>query len=267
MRRTPAVAGRFYGGNAGQLAAEVSQFVVSGMKRQKVLGAVSPHAGLMYSGRVAGMLYSSIAMPETFILLGPNHHGQGANMAIMSSGEWEIPSAVFKIDEGLAVDMLESMPMLTEDGLAHAYEHSIELQLPFLAEAAGKIKIVPVVIGQATIEECAAAGRGMAAAIRKSGREVVIIASSDMSHYVEDAVAREMDGQAIKKILDLDPEGLYSTVVGKGITMCGFIPATIMLYAALELGATDTRLIKYATSGEVNREFDRVVGYVSITVK
>ena len=267
MRRQPAVAGRFYGGNAGQLAAEVLHFAVKGMVRHKVIGAVSPHAGLMYSGRVAGMLYSSIVMPETFIMLGPNHHGQGANMAIMSSGEWEIPSAIFRIDEELAADMLESMPMLTVDAEAHTYEHSIELQLPFLAEEADKVKIVPVVIGQATLEECAAAGRGMAAAIKKSGREVVIIASSDMSHYVEDAVAREQDGLAIKKILDLDPEGLYTTVADKGITMCGVIPATIMLYAALELGATDTRLVKYATSGEVNREFESVVGYTSITVR
>jgi MEMO1 family protein len=267
MKRMPAVAGRFYGGHPGQLAEEVAHFTYKATMRSKIIGALSPHAGLMYSGNVAGPLYSSIVMPETFIILGPNHSGSGPNMAVMSSGEWLIPTAVFNIDNELAASMLENMPMLTEDSQAHASEHSIEVQLPFMAYAADKIKIVPVVCGHVSLEDCAAAGKGIAAAIKKTGRDVVIIASSDMSHYVVDAVAREKDGLAIKKILDLDPEGLYSTVVGEGISMCGFIPATIMLYAALALGADDSQLIKYATSGEVSGDYESVVGYASITVK
>jgi MEMO1 family protein len=266
MRRQAAVDGKFYGGNPMQLAAEVAQYTIRA-PRSRIIGAVSPHAGLMYSGRVAGILYSMIELPETFIFLGPNHHGQGAAMSIMSSGEWEIPTAIFRIDNELGAHMLESMPMLREDADAHTFEHSIEVQLPFIADAADKCKIVPVVTGQITPEECAAAGIGLAAAIKKSGRNVAIIASSDMSHYLQDCVAREQDGLAIKKMLDLDPAGLYATVAKEGITMCGVIPATIMLYAALELGATETRLLKYMTSGEVNHDFESVVGYVSLTVK
>jgi AmmeMemoRadiSam system protein B len=267
MKRMPAVAGKFYGGHPRQLAEEVASFTYKATMRRRIIGAISPHAGLMYSGQVAGAMYSSIEMPETFIILGPNHAGSGPDMAVMSSGEWQIPIALFNIDSELAASMLENMPKLTEDPQAHALEHSIEMQLPFLAYDADKIKIVPVVVGHMSLEDCAAAGKGMAAAIKKTGRNAVIIASSDMSHYVNDAEARTKDGLAIGRILDLDPAGLYSTVVSEAISMCGFLPAVIMLYAAIELGAADTQLIKYATSGEISGDYERVVGYVSITVK
>jgi MEMO1 family protein len=267
MRRLPAVAGKFYGGHPAQLAEEVAQCSFQAPGRAKVIGAVSPHAGLMYSGRVAGSIYSSIVMPKTFIIIGPNHTGLGPDMSVMSSGEWLIPTAVFKIDEELGKSMLENMPMLTEDIEAQTQEHSVEMQLPFIAYAAGQLGIVPVVAGDMTLEECAAAGKGMAAAIKKTGRDVVIIASSDMSHYVRDDIARETDGLAIKKILDLDPDGLYSTVVGNRISMCGLIPVTIMLYAALELGATESALLRYATSGETSNDYDSVVGYAGLIVR
>jgi AmmeMemoRadiSam system protein B len=267
MKRSPAVAGRFYSGGAGQLTKEVEQYTIRDAARDKVIGAVSPHAGLMYSGHVAGALYSSIAFPKTFLILGPNHTGRGAAMSIMSAGEWEIPSAIFSIDENLSRRLSENIPLLAEDMQAQMYEHSIEVQLPFISHAADKCMIVPVMIGHVSIEECVLAGKGIASAIREVGYDVVIIASSDMSHYENDADARRLDGMAIKKVMDLDPAGLYSTVVKEGITMCGFIPATIMLYAAIELGAKEARLVKYATSGEVSGDFDRVVGYAGITIK
>jgi MEMO1 family protein len=268
MRRLPAVAGKFYEGNPRQLVDEVTQYTYKTRERTRIIGAIAPHAGLMYSGSVAGTIYSSITIPETFVIIGPNHSGVGADMAVMSSGEWQIPVAIFGIDQELAASMLKHMPMLTEDEQAHIDEHSIEVQLPLIAAHAHEnLKIVPVVVKRASLEECAAAGKGLAAAIKETGRDTVIIASSDMSHYVRDDIARETDGQAIRKIVDLDPEGLYTTVVREGITMCGFMPATIMLYAALELGATDAYLLKYATSGEVSGDYDSVVGYVAITIK
>jgi MEMO1 family protein len=268
MRRLPAVAGQFYDGNPKQLAEQVARYTYKTRRPSKIIGAISPHAGLMYSGAVAGTLYSSIIIPETIVIIGPNHGGVGPNLAIMSSGEWQIPVAVFTIDAELAASMLENMPMLKEDSQAHASEHSIEVQLPLIAAHAHEnFQIVPVVAGHLSLEDCAAAGKGLAAAIRKTGRDVAIIASSDMSHYLNDAEARQKDGLAIGKILELDPEGLYTTVAREGITMCGVVPATIMLYAALELGATDAYLLKYATSGEVSNDFGRVVGYAAITVK
>jgi len=268
MKRLPAVAGKFYDGNPQRLAQQIAQYTYKAARRRKIIGAVSPHAGLMYSGAVAGSLYSSIVIPETFVIIGPNHTGVGSDLAVMSAGEWEIPVATYVIDDELAASMLKNMPMLTEDSQAHTYEHSIEVQLPLIAaHGHDSLRFVPVVAGRLSLEDCAAAGKGLAAAIKETGRDTVIVASSDMSHYVNDAEARQKDGLAIKRILELDPEGLYKTVAHEGISMCGVIPATIMLYAALELGAEDTYLVKYATSGDVSGDFERVVGYAAITVK
>lgn len=267
MKRLPAVAGQFYHGNAVQLKRQVEQYIVKEASREKVIAALSPHAGLMYSGPVAGAVFSSIRVPRTFILLGPNHSGFGPDMSIMSSGEWEIPTATFGIDEELGRRIKEKVPRIIEDTQAHMYEHSLEVQLPFIAYTPDECRILPITFMRASLKECAAAGRGIAEAIREAEYDVVIVASSDMSHYEQDAVARRLDNLAIKEVLDLNPEGLYSTVLRERITMCGFIPATIMLYAARELGAAEARLVKYATSGEVSGDFDRVVGYAGIIIK
>ena len=186
---------------------------------------------------------------------------------MMSSGEWEIPTATFGIDDELARRIKEKVPFIVEDSQAHIYEHSLEVQLPFIAYSSDNCQILPITFMRATIDDCAAVGRGIADAIRASGDEVVIVASSDMSHYEPDAVARKHDKLAIDEILALNPEGLYSIVMREKISMCRLIPATVMLYAALELGAGEARLIKYATSGEVSGDFDRVVGYAGIIIK
>jgi AmmeMemoRadiSam system protein B len=267
MKRLPAVAGQFYSSSAARLVKDVEQYSVKDAGRSKVIAVLSPHAGLMYSGHVAGAVYSGIIFPETFLILAPNHTGRGPAASIMSAGEWEIPSATFSIDEDLANRIRAKVPFFAEDTLAHQHEHSIEVQLPFIARAPHECRIVPVAIGRASIEECAAAGRGIAEAIKESGRRVVIVASSDMSHYESDATARMLDTLAIRELLDLKPEGLYSTVMDNGITMCGFIPATIMLYAALGLGAVEAALVKYATSGEISGDMERVVGYAGIIIK
>lgn len=267
MKRLAAVAGQFYNGNPVRLRRQVEQYSIHDAARERVIGVLSPHAGLMYSGHVAGAVYSSIHFPSTFLLLGPNHSGLGPGMSMMSSGEWEIPTATFSIDDGLARRIKEKVPFVTEDTQAHLYEHSLEVQLPFIAYSSDNCRILPITFMRATIDDCAAAGRGIADAIRSSGYEVVIVASSDMSHYEQDAVARRRDKLAIDEILALNPEGLYSVVLGEKISMCGLIPATVMLYAALELGAAEARMVKYATSGEVSGDFDRVVGYAGILIK
>lgn len=267
MKRMPAVAGQFYESNPARLMRQVEQYSTHQSVREKVIGLVSPHAGLMYSGQVAGAVYSSIQFPRTFVLLGPNHSGFGPNMSIMSSGEWEIPTATFSIDSELGVRIRERAPFIIEDTQAHIYEHSLEVQLPFIAKSSDNCRILPITFMRATIDDCAAAGRGIADAVRAAGYEVAIVASSDMSHYEQDAVARKLDRLAIDEMLSLNPEGLYSVVMKEKISMCGIIPATVMLYAALELGATEAKLVKYATSGEVSGDFDRVVGYAGIIVK
>ncbi len=267
MKRSPAVAGQFYEGSSLRLKKQVEQYMINDVERERVTAILSPHAGLMYSGRVAGAVYSVIRIPKTFILLGPNHSGLGPAVSMMGSGEWEIPTATLKIDEALGRKIKERVPGVIEDAQAHLFEHSLEVQLPFIAYSSDECSILPVTIMNASLEECEAMGRGIAEAVRESGYEIVIVASSDMSHFEQDTVARRLDNLAIKELLDLNPEGLYSVVFRERITMCGVIPAVIMLYAACELGAVEARLIQYATSAEVSGDYDRVVGYAGIVIK
>ncbi|HMK61911.1 MAG TPA: AmmeMemoRadiSam system protein B [Dissulfurispiraceae bacterium] len=267
MKRKPAVAGQFYNGNPARLARQVEQYVTRNAIREHAIAIVSPHAGLMYSGSVAGAVYSAIKVPKTYLLLGPNHSGLGPNISMMSKGEWEIPTANFSLDSELAEKVKANVPAVIEDTQAHLYEHSLEVQLPFIAGSSGDPRILPITFMRATIDDCAAVGIGIADAIKSAGYEVVIVASSDMSHYEQDSVARKLDSLAIREIVDLNPEGLYSVVMRESISMCGIIPATVMLYAALELGATEARLVKYATSAEASGDFERVVGYAGIIIK
>ncbi len=267
MKRSPAFSGQFYHGNASKLKNQVEQYIVKDVKKVTVIGIIVPHAGLMYSGHVAGAVYSSIEFPDTFILIGPNHTGLGSSISTMASGTWECPIRSFSIDDNLSKSLLSEMPFIYDDPIAHRFEHSLEVQLPFMAYFSDIVKIVPISVMKGSLKECEDMGKGMAAAVKKSSSKVIIAASSDMSHYVTDETARRLDGLALNKALNLDPEGLYNIVKKEKISMCGIIPATIMLYAAKELGAKEARLIKYATSGEISGDFEKVVGYAGIVVK
>ena len=267
MKRSPAVAGQFYHGTSSKLQQQVENYIDRGARRENVIAVVSPHAGLIYSGSVAGAVYSSINFPETFILIGPNHTGLGAQISLMASGEWEIPTGVFPIDEKISHKISMYVPIVTKDSKAHMFEHSLEVQLPFIASFSKEAKIVPIIMLSATVEECRIIGEGIARAVKDIGSSVVIVASSDMSHYVPDDVARKKDSKAIDRILSLDPEGLYEIVGKERISMCGYIPVTTMLYAAEALGAQSARLIKYATSAEVSGDYEHVVGYAGIVLR
>ncbi len=267
MHRKPAVAGQFYYGTASKLKSQVQQYILEGASKEKVIGLISPHAGLMYSGHVAGAVYSSIQFPKTFILIGPNHTGLGANVSMMASGQWEIPTGTFSIDEELSKKILQKVAYISEDMQAHIFEHSLEVQLPFIAYFSDSVKIVPITVMQASLKECRKIGEGIADAVKEIGYDVVIAASSDMSHYEPDDVARRLDRLAINEALNLNPEGLYNIVHKERISMCGFLPVTIMLYAAKALGAKEARLVKYATSGDVSGDYDHVVGYAGVIVK
>lgn len=267
MKRTPAVAGQFYNGAASRLKSHVERYIIQGAVKEKVIGIMSPHAGLMYSGAVVGAVYSSIQFPKTFILLGPNHAGLGANVSIMSSGEWEIPTGTFYIDENISKNIMQEVSYVSEDIQPHAAEHSLEVQLPFISYFSDRVKIVPMIVMGVALEECREIGEGIAHCIKKVDYSVVIVTSSDMSHYVSDDVARRLDGFAIDEIVNLNPEGLYSIVRKKEISMCGLLPTVIMLYAALALGAKEAKLVRYATSGEVSGDYESVVGYAGVIIK
>lgn len=267
MTRRPAVAGQFYSSQPTALLNEVSRYIDADAEKERAIGVISPHAGLMYSGQVAGAVYSRIESPHTFVLLGPNHTGIGKSVSMMSSGKWQIPTGEVEIDVTLAKKLLKHSDAISEDTMAHSMEHSLEVQLPFILYLSSGVRILPIVFMIDSLEVCRSVGGALAEVIRDADYTVTIIASSDMSHYETDSVARSKDRMAIERILSLDPDGLYRTVKQNNISMCGYIPAVTMLYASKELGASEARLIKYMTSGEVSGDYDYVVGYAGIIVK
>lgn len=266
MRRPPAVAGQFYYGSPSRLIQQVESYIDKNAKKEIVKGIVSPHAGLIYSGHVAGAVYSSIEFPDVFILIGPNHTGLGSRISIMDSGEWEIPTGVLRIEEKTAFMIASNVPFVSKDSHAHMFEHSLEVQLPFILYFSSKVKIVPIVMLSATIDECRLLGEGIAKAV-KGVNKFCIVASSDMSHYVPDVVARQKDMKAIERILAIEPEGLYETVIKERISMCGYLPVVTMMFAAQAMGVRSARLVKYATSAEVSGDYDHVVGYAGIVLR
>ncbi|MGH9792483.1 MAG: AmmeMemoRadiSam system protein B [Candidatus Acidiferrales bacterium] len=271
MIRQPAVAGRFYPSHPAELAREIDGYVSAEppAQPQRVLGCVAPHAGIMYSGRVAGAVYARIKLPPRMIILCPNHFGVGQRLAILSAGAWRTPLGDAPVDSELAERLQHACPLLREDDEAHSSEHSLEVQLPFLQRRVPNFRFVPIALATDRFDAFADLGGAIAAVIRESASDadpILIIASSDMNHYESDAVTRVKDRKAIDRILALDPRALYDTVRTERISMCGYGPTTAMLVAARELGATRAELVRYATSGEITGDFDRVVGYAGIVV-
>ena len=144
MNRSPAVAGQFYHGTASKLTSQVEQYVDKNIKRERAIGVVSPHAGLIYSGPVAGAVFSAIEFPETFVLLGPNHTGLGSQISLMESGQWEIPTGIIQIDENISYKIAMNVPFVAKDSRGHMFEHSLEVQLPFIAYFSSDVRIVPI---------------------------------------------------------------------------------------------------------------------------
>jgi hypothetical protein len=274
MIRQPAVAGHFYQGSPSALRDQVGRFLIPEAKKVKALGIVSPHAGLVYSGSVAGAVYSRIELPGTFVLIGPNHTGLGAPVSLMARGSWETPLGAVRINEDLADAVLSKSRHIHDDTMAHLREHSLEVQLPFIQCLKKEFTIVPIQMRDTRLETCIEVGNAVASAIAECGARsaeykaegTLIVASSDMSHYVSAGTAKKKDHAAIKRILDLDAQGLYHTVRDEGISMCGYGPVVAMLTACKVLGATKAELVKYTNSGEVSGDYDQVVGYAGIVV-
>jgi len=266
MIRQPAVAGQFYTGDGKKLRAELETLIPTATEKDKVVGIVAPHAGYMYSGAVAGAVYGRIDIPSTVIVLGPNHHGLGARAALYPDGEWLTPLGPVPIHARLASLVGKHAPLVEEDSTAHQYEHSLEVQVPFLQFLRPDVTIVPLCLGFNDFASCSSLGKGLALAIREYGEDVLIVASSDMTHYEPAAAARAKDDLALREMLALKPEALLQVCRMERITMCGVVPATVMLVAALALGATKAELVSYATSGDVTGDNRQVVAYAALTV-
>ncbi|MCA9659834.1 MAG: AmmeMemoRadiSam system protein B [Myxococcales bacterium] len=265
--RAPAVAGRFYPGDAEGLQRAVDHLVDPGAAIEPVpaLALMAPHAGYVYSGALAGQTWARAEVPDRVVLLCPNHTGYGVPRSIWTRGRWALPGGGLEVDAELARAIL-TRARLEEDRDAHRYEHAIEVQLPFVRARQPAAKIVPICLAGLSVGECREIGEGIAAAIEALGEPVLVAASSDMSHYIAADEARVRDRLALDRLLALDPAGLYNVVRAKGITMCGYLPATVALYAALAQGARHAELVGYTNSGEVSGDFERVVGYAGALV-
>ena len=232
----------------------------------RALGCVAPHAGYVYSGGVAGAVYSRVMVPRCCIVLCPNHTGLGPPLSIMSVGEWQTPLGPVPIDEEVAADMKLRFPELDEDREAHRAEHAIEVQLPFLQVCQPLLKFVPVALGTSRFDVLESLGVALAEVCSTMDELPLIVASSDMNHYENDVITRRKDHLAIERVLALDARGLFDVVKKEDISMCGFGPTIAMLTAAKRLGATQAELVDYATSGDASGDRDRVVGYAGIAV-
>lgn len=263
--RQPAVAGRFYPGNAESLRADVEAYLSPRAETRPAIGCLLPHAGYIFSGHVAGAVLAQLSVPRTCIILCPNHTGMGTPLSIISEGAWRTPLGDVEVDSSLGSTLLNAFPALEEDTLAHRAEHAIEVELPFLQALRPDLKIVPIVIGTQQYGVLQGLGVAIAAAVR--GTDTLIVASSDMNHYESDAITRVKDHMALAPVLELNPEELYRVARSEHISMCGLGPAVAMLTAARDLGASSSTLVRYATSGDILGDRDRVVGYAGVIVR
>jgi AmmeMemoRadiSam system protein B len=274
MRR-PAVSGMFYAGSTRELEEQIEWCYkhelgtgtipqVNSKGLREIIAMVVPHAGYYYSGPVAAHAYKELAddgVFDTAVILGPNHTGYGYPVSLWLGVDWNTPLGEVEINKELGQSLLGKV--IKADETAHIHEHSIEVQLPWLQHLYKKVKIVPMIMLSQDIETARTVGK----AISKAGDNLIIIASSDFTHYEPYSVAMEKDNSLIEAIVDLDEEELYERCERFNCTMCGYGPVASAIVAAKEMKAKQASLLKYATSGDTSGDFSQVVGYGSIVIK
>lgn len=267
MIRQPYVAGYFYPSEPEKLKSMIHKMVDLNAPKKKAKCIISPHAGYTYSGKVAGLVYSTTNLPENYVLLGPSHVYMDSRVAIMKKGEWHTPLGKIPINEELAEMISYHADFIREEDDVHKKEHSLEVQLPFLQFLKNEFSMVPICISYyADYKDLETLGEAVAKSIKSLGRDTLIISSTDMSHQETQEAAQKKDKKAINQILDLDAKKLIETVKKENISMCGFQPTAVAIIAAKRLGASKATLVKYQTSGDVTGDFDQVVGYAGIRI-
>lgn len=266
MIRQPAVAGSFYPDDPAKLQSEVLQLLRSDQKPQAVKAIIAPHAGYVFSGAVAGELIAATKIPEIILMFGPNHHGSGSSIAVTAADSWATPLGCVPIADSLRQQLCSNISELQIDERAHQLEHSLEVMLPLLLQAQPKLQVVPIALGSLSLTDCQRLATKVAAVLQGFPAEVLLLASSDMNHFLDSETTKRLDLLAIERMLAYDPDGLYQTVREQRISMCGLLPVVVVMHAVQQLGASKCRLLRHTDSGAVNGDIGRVVGYASLTI-
>lgn len=268
MARKPAVAGTFYESSRKTLRQTMNSLLCPDAQTRfsDVLGLIAPHAAYVYSGGVAGQVYSRVEVPDRVIILAPNHTGLGLPAAVGLDSPWVTPLGDVEVDVRFGRRLIRACRDLAEDELAHLEEHAIEVHLPFIHSANPSAKIVPICLRTMSFELCQQIGEALVSVLEKDRVSTLMVASSDMNHHEPQKVASRKDRMALDRVQAMDAKGLYHVVIDHHVSMCGFVPAVVMLLAAKALGARHAEITAYATSGDVNGDYSSVVGYAGVVV-
>lgn len=264
MIRRSAVAGSFYPAETEELRRVVTRHLGKNRRGIAAQALLVPHAGYTYSGNTAGAVYSAVEVPGEIIILGPNHTGQGPAISVMSEGEWETPLGSVRINADLAEALVEAGDEISSDKEAHRQEHSIEVQLPFLQMIREDFRFVPICVGTQQKQALMQFGKVLAEAIRVYPEDILVVLSSDMSHYEAEASAHKKDREAIQALEAVDPDRLDLVVREQNISMCGAGPAIAVLSACAQLGVSRGVLCDYSTSADTSGNRSQVVGYAGM---
>lgn len=280
MIRKPAVAGYFYESVEDSLKEQIKWCYRSDLgpgrtpgktgDTRSIKGLIAPHAGYVYSGPVAAHAYLELAedgLPETVVILCPNHTGMGSGLSTITEGSWLTPLGEVKIDTEFALQLLSDYPLLDDDPSAHVKEHSCEVQLPFIQEISPDFKLVPICMMMQDLQTAGELGQAIAKTAHNLGRDIVVIASTDFTHYQPQQVAEAQDRKVLDHIQTLDEEGMVSEISQHNVTMCGYGPVTATMVASKNMGASEAQILKYATSGDTSGDYSSVVGYAAAVFK
>lgn len=275
-KRPPAVAGMFYPSDEHELRTVIDQSFRNtkfgpgmpppALKKRRIYGVVSPHAGYVYSGAVAANSYYQISPNDfdTVIMVGPNHYGIGSGVATMKSGVWETPLGQVEVNGELATEIAKKSGIIDFDDFAHSRDHCLEVQLPFLQSIKSRFTIVPIILIMQDIDTAFDIGKAIADTIAEKPEKTMLVASSDLTHYEPNVMAHEKDNELLKAVLALDVLKFYSVLERMDVSACGYGAIAAVMVAAKNLGATRGELLKYATSGDVTGDTGAVVGYSSV---
>jgi AmmeMemoRadiSam system protein B/AmmeMemoRadiSam system protein A len=263
--RPAAVAGKFYSSHPEELARTVDELLAGERRQESWPAALVPHAGLRFSGHIAAQVLKRLCIPSTVIVIGPKHTALGVEWAVAPHQTWALPGGAVASDADLARRLCRAIPGLEMDAAAHQREHAIEVELPFLSRLAPETRVVGIAIGHAELTNCRRFAEGLAEVLCEREDRPLLLISSDMNHFATDAENRRLDELALAALERCDPEEVYETVRGNNISMCGVLPAVMVLETLRLLGELNkAERVGYATTADVTGDVSRVVGYAGM---